>query len=137
MAMTPTPALPQTPKPYPSQIVNASGTGAVTAAAGGSNGTKLVALIATNTDSNAYVLQMSLVRGATTYLIGTVAIPAGAGSAAVTPAVNLMVSLTGLPVDSDGNPFLFLASGDTLAINTLSTVAASKALAVIGIGADF
>lgn len=138
--MTSTPTLPQTPQLYLAQILNATGTAQVTVATGGTNGSKLVGLMASSTDTSAQTVQFSLVRGGITATLGTVAIPANSGTVAGTPAVNLWSALASmLPPDSDGNPFSFLGSAsDSLVANlTTGSVTSGKAINLIGVGANF
>ncbi len=61
------------------------------------------------------------------------------GTDGVTAAVNLFGSLApGLPVDSDGNPYVFLMSANnTIQVSTTTTVTANKMISVAAIQSDF
>jgi hypothetical protein len=87
---------------------------AVTVYAGGTNGSKIPGFIATgNGTTAAYDVQWGVSSGGTAfYLYGTVSIPVGAGSSDTIPTVNMFntTNMPALTIDSDGNPFIFLAS---------------------------
>ena len=83
----------------------------------GTNGSKCFGLTTTNNDGSAtHLLTVQTVNATVKY--GGVAITSveSAGFATATPPQSLMSSTNwpGLPVDSDGNPYLMLISGDTL-----------------------
>ena len=64
---------------------------------------------------------------------------ANSGNVAGTSAVNLLDTtvIVGLPVDSDGNPFLYLGASDTLTAATLVQVTSGKVVNLQAIYADF
>lgn len=116
------------------QILPADTTALKTVLTAGASGSKVTSLIATNTDSaNARVIQIFIVNGGTNYCLGTINVPLNAGFASGVNAVNLLdpTIILGLPLDSDGNPYINLISGDTLQAASLTTVAAGKAINVI------
>ena len=80
---------------------------------GGVNGSKINALIATSYQTSAAMdIQwgVSTTSASTFFLVyGTVLVTTAAGSSDSQPAINLL-SATNLPLDSDGNPYLFLPS---------------------------
>jgi hypothetical protein len=131
------PTLVHQPQKGAAQILNATGTAQMTLITAGANGSKVVALYASSTDTAAQSLAVSLVRSATTYLLATVAIPAGSGNSAGTPPVNLLSAIMGLPYDQDGQAYMFIASGDTLVVNTLGTVTAAKTISALSDHGDF
>lgn len=141
MAVTATPVFPQTPKNYKVQILPADASGLKTIATGGANGTKITAIIATSSDTAARNVTWGITTGGVFFPLGTVQIPITAGQVDLTNvAVNLLdISKTpGLPIDSDGNPYILLSSAsDTLQIKSLTTVTAAKEIDVTAIGADF
>ena len=108
------------------QILNADGTAQKTVITAGANGNKVVALIATSTDTAAQNIQVSIVRNATTFVLATTAVPAGAGNAAGTSPVDLLAIVPNLPRDQDSQPYLFLESGDTLVVNSGAAVTAGR-----------
>lgn len=122
------------------QAVNADGTNAKTIVTAGSNGSKVVSLIATSDDSSARAFKISIVRSGTAYVIGTVSIPANSGTNGSTATVNLLGSglLPGLAIDNDGQSYLLLESGDTLtATLTTSAVTAAKVVSFIATYGNF
>lgn len=142
MSVVATPALPQTPKSSKVQVVNGSGTSPVTVYTGGSAGpgTKVTAVIAASTDTASRDVQIGTTRSGTFYLLGTITVPANAGNVAGTPAVNLLDPnvVVGLPVDNDGQVYVFLTDAtDLLQVQALVTVTSGKAISVTAIGADF
>ena len=108
------------------QILNADGTAQKLLITAGANGNKVVALIATSTDTVAQNIQVSIVRNATTLILATTAVPASAGNAAGTPPVDLLAIIPNLPRDQDSQPYLFIESGDTLVVNSGGTVTAGR-----------
>jgi len=141
MPVTNTPIFPQKPTNGKLQLLHANAAGTfVTIYTGGANGSKITGLIAQSTDSAAHDLQIAIVRSGTTYILGTVNVPLGAGNTGSVPSVNLLnnVQLPGLPLDSDGNPFIFLLdANDTLAINPVVIVTNPTQVNITAIGSDF
>lgn len=129
----------QVPKAYKAQITNASGTAVVSLAPGGTNGTKIMGLICAGTNTAAQDIEVTVLRSAVNYPLGTVTVPITAGTIAATPAVNMFNSgnIPGLPIDAQGNPFLFLESTDTLEIQALVTVTSGKTISCSTVAADF
>lgn len=119
------------------QIANADAQTQKTVYTAGANGSIIRGLILQSTDTSGRDVQISITNGGTSYPIGTVTVPAGAGNAGTTPSVNGLNStqLPGLPVDSNGNPVLALVSGDTLTVSALSTVTSGKLITVSAIEA--
>jgi hypothetical protein len=140
MAVTPTPVFPQKPNRGLVQIAPADTQAQKTVYTGGAAGSKITGLIAQSTDISARDVQISITNGATSYPLGTVTVPIGAGNAGTVPSVNLLnaAQLPGIPKDADGNPYIFLASAsDTLTVSALTTVTAAKLITVTAIVADF
>jgi hypothetical protein len=140
MAVTATPALPQTPKSYKVQILPADTSSLKTIATGGANGTKINAINVASTDTSDRVVQFGIYVGSTLFILGTKTIPLASGTTAGTPSVALLnlTDLPGLPVDSDGNPYLFLSdASSSLQIKSLTTVTTAKEIDVVASGADF
>lgn len=138
-AVTSTPVFTQTPKLALVQITNAMGTTAQTLYTCGANGSKLIAIIAATTDTGANTLQISLSRSATTYLLTTQTVALSSGNVAGVPNVNLLTAtaVPGLPYDSDGNPFIYCQSGDTILAGATVAIGAAKLLSVWAVVADF
>lgn len=122
------------------QILPADTTNQKTVYTAGANGSKITGLNIASTDTVARDLQLSLTRSGTSYPLVCLTVPIGAGTVAGTPALNMLnyTYFAGMSVDSDGNPYFFLASGDTLTLNSLTTVTAAKAItAVVTAAGDF
>ncbi len=131
MAVTPNSTVSlQTPKLGLAQIANADASNLKTVVTGGANGSKVPALMLSSSDGTARDVTFGVSRSATFYPLGTVTVPITAGQLAGTPGINAFAPsiCPGLPVDSDGQPYLFLQSGDTLDFKALTTVTAAKAV---------
>jgi hypothetical protein len=139
MATSPIPVLVQAPKIGLVQIANADASTQKVVVTAGANGTKVVSLTAASSDTAARVLQISVGRGGTNYIIGSVSVPAGAGTNGTSPSVNLLAStlLPGLPVDNDGQPYVFLQTGDVLQVSSTTTVTSNTLVHLSAIEADF
>ncbi len=128
MATTSTPIFPQTINSSSQQILPADTTTLKTLYTGGANGSKVESILLTNTDTvAAYAIQFSVTISAVTYLLGTVNVPISSGNTIIAPAINALQSAN-LPLSFDafGNPYLYLASGAVLKINSLTTVNTGK-----------
>lgn len=140
MAVVATGSFPQTPKNGNVQILPADASGLKTVYTGGANGSKIVGLMVTSSDTAARDVTWGITVGAVFYPLGTVTIPIQAGQVNSAPAVNLLdiAKTPGLPSDSDGNPFVFLASASyTLQAKSLTTVTAAKEIDISAIAADW
>lgn len=145
MAGTSTPIFVQTPKITPQNFVQ--GTDAAltlkTIYTAGANGSKIVAINVTTTDTAAtHVLTLYQTRAAVDYIIGAYTIPINAGSDGLTAGVSMLVGgpsvlINALPVDNDGQKYLFLESGDTLRLTFATALTATTRINVVTIGADF
>src|ERR1035437_1784387 len=111
------------------QIANADAQAQKVVDAAGVNGSKHTSLIAVSNDTVARDVMISRTNGGTSYPIGTVSVPAGAGYSSTVPSVNLL-ALIGLPIDSDGNSYILLIFGDTLTVSSLVTVTSGKLITV-------
>jgi hypothetical protein len=120
-------------------VVNADGTAQKTVVTAGSSGTKVVSLTATSNDTGAKVFQVAIVRSATTYILGTVSVPTLAGTDGSTPSVNILGNslLPGLPIDNDGQSYIFIKSGDTLVVQATTAVTATKTVTFTSVYGDF
>ena len=106
----------------------------------GANGSKIIGIIITSNDTSNRDIEVNRVTSTpTTYQLYTVPVPLTAGTAAGVAAVNGMdpTYAKGLPVDNDGNPFIYLAIGDTLQVNAVATLTAAKAFNVTVFAEDF
>lgn len=140
MAISSTGSFPQKPKNYKVQILPADASTLKTIATGSVDGTKIVGLIVTSNDTAARDVTWGITRTSVFFPLGTVTIPITAGQVASAAAVNLLdlTKTPGLPIDSDGNPFVFLSdASDTLQIKALTTVTTAKEIDVTAIGGDW
>ena len=139
MAVTREPVFVQLPKITPVSFVNADGTAKKTLVTAGTDGTKVLDGTITSTDTAARNVQLWLTRSAVSYLIGTVAVAIAAGSDGTTNGVRLLDTtlIPGLPLDHDGHKFILLQSGDTLQVNMLVAVTATKEVDVVAMSIDF
>lgn len=128
----------QVPKRTFIQILPADTTGLKTLYTGGSNGSKIVAIIVTSSDTAARDVQVGVTNGGTFIPLGTVTVPITAGTIAATGGVDVLAACNGLPVDNDGQAYIFLLSAsDTLQVKSLTTVTTALALNFTAIGGDF
>jgi hypothetical protein len=131
------PTFPYQPQAATVNIANGDGQTLKTVCTPGSNGSKIIGLIATSTDTSARDVTVYRTNSAVDYPLGTTTVPITAGTIAATNGVNLLTNIAGLPTDSDGNPFIYLISGDTLRVEALTTVTAAKNISVTAIYMDF
>jgi hypothetical protein len=137
MAITPTPVYPQTPKNGHVQILPADASGLKTLYTAGSNGSKITAVICSSTDTSARDVSVGVTRSAVFYALGTTTVAITAGTIAATAAQDMFTGIPGLPIDNDGQVYIFIESGDTFQVKSLTTVTAAKELDFNCIGADF
>lgn len=105
----------------------------------GLNGSILKGVVATSNDTAvAHVVTCQLVRSAVKYGGVAVNVPVNSGSINTAVPVNLMSALNwvGLPIDSDGNPFLYLSSGDTLQCTYATALTGGTSVSLIAVAAD-
>jgi hypothetical protein len=101
---------------------------------GGANATKVTALSAASTDNTSRTFNLGIVRSGTFYLITTVTVPASAGFDGTTPSVDMLNAtlMPSLPVDNDGQKYLFLQSTDSLQVQlTTGAVNGGKTVSFI------
>lgn len=139
MAVTATPAFPQTIVNKVQTVTNSDTTTAKTLYAAGTNGSKVDSLLVTSTDTVDRDLVLSVSISSTTYIIGTVKIPLTAGTINTVPTVDVLrhTQIPGLAYDAFGNKIMYLASGTTLQVAALATVTSGKQFVVFAQGADF
>ena len=137
MAVTASPVFVQTPKVTQITIVPADTTAQKVVCTAGANGTKVVGLIASSDDAAVMNVQIWIKRSATSILLGTGRIAIASGTDGAVANVNLLSAITGLPVDNDGQPYLYLVSGDTLECAVLVAVTAGDTIYITCIHGDF
>jgi hypothetical protein len=106
----------------------------------GANGSMCFGMWSTNNDPSAtHVITVQIVNAAVKY--GGVALLSivSAGFATGVPAQNLMSAAVwpGLPVDSNSNPYIVLASGDTIQATFATALTASDVLNIVTFCVDY
>ena len=139
MALTATPVFVQTPKVTRTTFAAADTTTAKTIATAGANGSKVVAIQVCSDDTSARVIQFGITRSATFILLGSINLPTLSGTDGAAPAINGFNPsyMPGLPVDSDGERYIFMESGDTLQAKMVTTITAAKTVSVTVVQGDF
>lgn len=111
MAQNVNPTFVKTPNFSATQITTGTGASITTVYIGGANGSKVNALFAVANTTGTFDVRWGIAVGGVAYIHSTVSVPNGAGVASATPSVNLLSnSNVPLATDSDGNPYVFLAS---------------------------
>jgi hypothetical protein len=104
----------------------------------GADGSKIVAVVATSTDTVARTAQLWLTRSGTSYLLGSKVVAAGAGTDGAAASADLLdEALVPLPLDNDGQPYLFVEVNDTLQVSFTAQIASTKNAYVVAIGGNF
>lgn len=138
--MASTPTFVATPKITPVAFTNSdSANTKKTIHTAGSSGSKVSAVLATSTDTSSRTGQLWLTRSATSYLLGSTVVATLAGTDGSAATANLLPQtlLGSLPRDNDGQPYLFLESGDTLQVSFTAQVTAAKEIDVVAIAGNF
>jgi hypothetical protein len=140
MAVTATPVFVQTPKVTPQNYVQGTDVAGTykTIYTAGANGSKVASIsIATDDTTAAHLITFIITRSAVDYVLGIANVTtAGEGTQSSTVAVDGMAGMI-LPVDNDGQKYLFLVSGDTLRATFATALTAAKRIDITAIGADF
>jgi hypothetical protein len=108
----------------------------------GASGSKLLGVLLNSTDSVARAITISANTGAANFPITTITVPAGAGNGTINSVSVFNQSGPGglngmLPVDNDGQQFLFVPFSNTILFATGVTLTAATFIYGIGVGADF
>jgi hypothetical protein len=119
------------------QILNATGTAQVTVITAGANGSKVLNLTAVSNDSVAHTVFVVIVRSGVNYFLATTTVPAASGTIPGTPPVDLLAIIPNLPRDQDGQPYLFLNSGDTLVASVTVAVTSPDSISLHSDYANF
>lgn len=136
------------PEHWIAQVVNADTTSTqtaldctVTTYACNTLGTKIVSIMATNTDSAAHVVEFYINNGTETALLGSVNVPAFAGNQVNAGILGVNVlsqsNFPGIFIDSDGNPVITLTSSEKLQVQSGSTVNSPNAVSLFIQGPTF
>jgi hypothetical protein len=132
MAQNVNPTFVKTPNRGVVQISTGTGTTIVTLYTGGANGSKITGINLIHNSSGTLTVAVYLGNGGTNYFLTQVTAVPNTPAAVVNTA-------SGLPVDSDGNQYIILASSaDTLAIQSLATIpTAATFLSGYAVAGDF
>jgi hypothetical protein len=136
------PTLTKQPRLGLAQIANADASTVKTVVTAGANGSKVVSLWASSTEltANNRDVQVSVTRSAVVYILTTLSVPFSSGFTTAVPGPTDLLSAIPanlLAVDNDGQRYLFLESGDTLGVASLTTVTSGKTISVGSSYADF
>lgn len=151
MAGTPTPIFPQTVKNWFARLLPATGaytipstasttvTALVALVVGDVNGDKVESLTITSTDTAAQALVLMLVTASDSFCLGVVNIPLTSGTVTAVAPIDVLRSpvFAGLPFDANGNKYIYVPSGATLYLGTLTAVTAAKSIVAVASGGQF
>ena len=116
-------------------ITNADGTGEKTLVTAGANGTRIDVVSITSTDTAAVMLKVLVHDGTTSYAVGEIAVPAGAGTNGSALAVKGL-SLAFLPwLDASGS--LFLRTGWSLRVAAKAAITSTKTVTLVAFSGDY
>ncbi len=135
MAVTATPVFVQTPKLWLAKITPADTTTLVTLISAGADGSKILGISIVDGGVDAPKVTLWITRSAVDYILIVADVPEFSGVWGTVPAFDVFGSglLTALPVDNDGQRYLFLESGDTLKASVATTLGTGDVhLTVIG-----
>lgn len=116
-------------------FVNADGTAEKTLVTGGTNGTRIDAISVTSDDTSNRDFRLSINNGATSYIVGEITVPLGAGTDGATKAKKVLNSADLPWLDASGA--LFIKAGWKLNINAKVAVTAAKTVAFVAHSGDY
>lgn len=134
---------PQTPKAAVMQFLQGTDVAGTykTLYTGGTNGSIVKGIYITSNDpSAAHLVTCEYVSSAVNYGGFAINVPTTTpGYATAVPALAPMTAANwpGLPVDSDGNPYIYLNSSDTIKCTFATALTASDKINVVAVIADF
>ncbi len=106
----------------------------------GANGSRCNGMWSTNNDPSAtHLITVQIVNGGVKYGGMALTSVVSAGFVSGTPAQALMTAALwpGLPLDSDGNPFIALNSGDTVQATFATALTSTDVLNIVAACSDF
>lgn len=127
----------QLPKLGLAQILNADGASRKTLVTAGADGNKIVGISASSTDSLDRLIQFWVLRGGVFFLLNTVSLLANSGFVGTSPPINVFTNWGSLPVDNDGQAYLYLESGDVLSVASTTSVVSLKELDIFAVHGTF
>ena len=118
------------------KIVNADGTAEKDAFThAGANGSRCDGWSATSDDTSAVILKISINDGTTSYQVGEVTVPAGAGTNGTEKAKKVL-NLTDLPwLDQSGS--IFMPPGWKITVAAKVAVTAGKTVSLVSLGGGY
>src|SRR5271166_5250101 len=150
MTVTSTPIFAQTPwtkaaalqngtNAYTFAAAQSAATNLVSLVAGGTNGSLVEAINVTSSDTSARDLVLVLYNGTYNFPLMTISIPATAGFTNSIPVIDLFrnAQSAAFPIDVNGNRYLYIPSGSTLYVGTLTQITSAKQINVTAVGADY
>ena len=99
------------------------------------DGTRLQAITVTSSDGISHLLEIYFNNG-TDFLLGTVLIPANAGTDGIEPPVDILAAIGNLPKDVNDNFWIILKDTQKITMNVKGVVVVNK-ITVVSIGADY
>lgn len=130
------PIYPLTVQTSVASFVNADGTAEKTLVTAGSNGSRIDAVSITSTDTVARVLNVSINTGSTSYVVGTVNVPANSGTDAATTAAVKLLQIGNLAwLDATGS--VFLKAGWKLNLSPQVAVTSPKQISAVAFYGDY
>lgn len=136
MAVTSSPAMPQTPNNKCTIIQNSDSTDKITIFTAGSNGTRLDTVSVATTDTSNVQLNLWLTDGTTEIELDAVVITAGYGTDAINRAVDVLSLLSAAKADGDGVRQMWLKTGCILKAAANAAVTSNKYVYVYCEGVD-
>lgn len=143
MVTTPTPIYPQTLYNAVQTIAPADTTTVKALTTTQTNGLKVESIIVSSSDTSARDIILYMTISGVNYPLIQTQIPITAGLVNTTPPINLLAggltpgSFPGLPIDGNGNPYIYLPTGATLSVSAPVTVTTAKQINIIATGAAF
>lgn len=131
--------IPTSVKTDVARIANGDASALIALVTPAGSGRKVNAVTVSSDDTSARDVSLVITKGGVDYPIGTITIPITAGQIAATPAVNAInrTAIPGLPIDSDGNPYLLLEVGAVLKVKALTTVTSAKFINFVATSGEF
>jgi len=121
---------------WPLELDNADGTNALALVVAGANGTLIEAIAATTTDTSDVEVDLLISDGTTDYAVGSVTVPAGAGTDGGTTAAVDLLQQTDLQWLRD-DLTLALTAGHTLKAAAHAAITSAKVVHLVAFGGDY
>ena len=138
MAVTATPIFIQSVKMALTAYTTASST--ATHITGGTNGSKILSLMAVSDSTSAHIFLVKMSTGGTALTIGAASVTASAGTDGATASINLLSTsvMPGLPLDQNGCPYLHVPStAHTLTVTASAAINTGKQVTFSSVYGDY